>query len=76
MVETGVKEACPLGLLPPLGERGGRPRNPTAHVGGRISTEPNFSISSAETDCGKNSGKNFRIFFLGPDISERFSKKF
>ncbi|PKL63742.1 MAG: hypothetical protein CVV32_11850 [Methanomicrobiales archaeon HGW-Methanomicrobiales-3] len=29
MIEPGVKEACPLGVPPPLGERGGHHRNST-----------------------------------------------
>ena len=35
----GVKGGtCPLGLPPPLGERGGHPHNCTEYVVGRIST--------------------------------------
>ena len=40
----GVKGACPLGLPPPLGERGGHPRNFHASLKKLegISTEPEY----------------------------------
>jgi hypothetical protein len=45
----GVKGACPLGLLPPLGERGGHPRNFHAREKKRewISTMPKYQYLSA-----------------------------
>jgi hypothetical protein len=39
-MKTGVKGVGPLGLPPPLGERGGHPLNSTECVVEMISTEP------------------------------------
>ena len=57
MIDMGVKGACPLGLPPPLGERGGHPRNSTEHVVGRISTEQKIGVAADNNASRENARK-------------------